>query len=68
MQYLVSSGLQAVAQVDWMIAAGLISMQWLNAVDATVSFMAGLRHGVAPVPLDMNEAHTGPERCGSYQV
>jgi hypothetical protein len=68
MQYLVSSGLQAVAQVDWMIAAGLVSMQWLGAVDAMVSVVAGLCHCMAPAPIDLNEAHTGSKRCGSYQA
>jgi hypothetical protein len=68
MQYLVSFGLQAVAQVDRMIAAGLVPMQWLGAVNAAVSVAAGLCHGMAPVPMDMNEAHTGPKRCGSYQA
>jgi hypothetical protein len=68
MQYLVSSGLQAVTQMDRMIVAGLVPMQCLGDVNATVGVMAGPCHGMAPVPMNLNEARTGPKRCGSYQA
>jgi hypothetical protein len=50
MQDLVSSEVQALAQVDWMIAARLVSMQWLGAVNVTVSSIAGVRRGMMPSP------------------
>ena len=60
MQDLVSPKLQALAQRDWMIAARLVPMQWLGAVNATVSSIAGVRRGMMPLPKTLDGAHAGP--------
>lgn len=60
MQDLISSEVKALAQMDWMIAARLVSMQWLGAVNATVSSIAGVRRGMTPLPKTLDGAHAGP--------
>jgi len=67
MQHLISSRLQAVAQVSRVIAAWPISLQRLG-VEFTVSRMARFCPGVVPSPIDSEEDRPRFERSGSCEA
>jgi hypothetical protein len=67
MQYPISAGLQAIAQMDWMISTRPIPVQRL-CINVTKSGIARICRGMAPAPRNEDGAHVGPSGCDACQT
>jgi hypothetical protein len=67
MQHLVSARLQGIAQMNRMVAARPIPMDWL-CIDVAKSVIARVRRGMAPVPRVPDKAHSRPDGCRSHRA